>query len=378
MNSHDVNIIAIGYAKRLLDVGSRDRLRVRSYAEQFKRYHQIVFTKSGEYAVQQQDEKLTLHATNSLAKPLMLIDAYRIAQACINNAPKERWVVTVQDSFAAALIAFLLKGKHLSIQIQVHGDIFARHYFKRTFLAWPLRMWALYALKRADGVRVVSARIAASLKRRGIDEAKVVIQPLQPRLDRFLEVGAQRLYHHDNTQPTTFIYVGRFAKEKNVLLILQSFAAIAKENLLAKLLLVGDGPLKPRIEKYILENNLTERVTIMPWTEDVAGALGTADVLCLSSDHEGYALVLLEAMAAGMPVITTAVGCAGEVVQDGTHGVVVPVRDGAKYTQAMRTLLDASLREQYGRKGYKTATLLIVSERVYLERLCGALAALAH
>jgi len=137
MKSHEVNIIAIGYAKRLLETGSRDRLRVRSYAEQFKRYHQIVFTKSGEFKTPQQDDNLTLHATNSFAKPLMLIDAYRIAQTLIKSAPNERWVITVQDTFAAALVAFLLKGKHLSIQVQVHGDVFARQYFKRTFLRGP-------------------------------------------------------------------------------------------------------------------------------------------------------------------------------------------------------------------------------------------------
>jgi len=239
-------------------------------------------------------------------------------------------------------------------------------------------LWSLYALKRADGIRVVSSRIAASLSRRGIDAKKVVVQPLQPKLDRFLQIGAQRLYSQDNTKPTTFVFVGRFAKEKNLFLLLKSFATLTKENTLAKLLLVGDGPLKPMIEKYISENELRERVTLLDWTEDVAGILGTADVLCLSSDHEGYALVLIEAMAAGMPLITTAVGCAGEVVEDCVHGVVVPVRDVTKYTNGMRSLLDASLREQYGRKGYKTATLLIVSERVYLERLCGALSALAR
>lgn len=378
MNSKEVNIIAIGYAKRLLETGSRDRLRVRSYAGQFKSYHQIVFTKLGESQVLQHDENLTLYATNSIAKPVMIFDAYRTAQKIINKNPRERFVITVQDPFAAALIAFLLKGKHLSVQVQVHGDIFARHYFKRTFFSWPLRMWAVYVLKRADGIRVVSARIAASLKRRGIDESKVVVQPLQPRLDRFLEVGAQRLYSQDNSKPTTFIFVGRFTKEKNVFLLLKSFATLAKENTSAKLLLVGDGPLKPSIEKFIIESELKERVKIIEWTEDVAGVLGTADVLCLSSDHEGYALVLIEAMAAGMSVITTEVGCAGEVVQDGAEGIVVPVRDINRYTEAMRALLEPSLREQYGRKGYKTATLLIVSERVYLERLCSSLAALAH
>jgi glycosyltransferase involved in cell wall biosynthesis len=236
----------------------------------------------------------------------------------------------------------------------------------------------VYALKRAHGIRVVSARIAASLKRRGIDESKVVIQPLQPRLDRFIEVGAQRLYSQDNSKPTTFIFVGRFTKEKNVFLLLKSFSTLAKENSSTKLLLVGDGPLRSSMEKFISESGLNERVNIIEWTEDVAGALGTADVLCLSSDHEGYALVLLEAMAAGMPVITTAVGCAGEVVNDEMQGIVVPVRDINRYTEAMRKLLSASLREQYGRKGYKTATLLIVSERVYLERLCGSLTALAR
>lgn len=373
---HAVNIIAIGYAKRSLEIGSRDEIRVHSYAEQFNAYHQIVFTRKGEYPALQHDGKLLLYATNSVSKLTMMFDAYRIAQSIITASPRERWVVTAQDPFAAGVVMFFLKAKYIARQVQVHGDIFAKRYFSRTFLTWPLRVWALFLFNRVEGIRVVSKRIATSLERRKIASEKIAIQAIQPRLDKFLEVGAQRLY--GPKESLNFIYVGRFTKEKNLPMLLKAFALAFPDNQKITLTLVGDGPKKGSLEQLVVKLKIQDRIVFSQWTDDVSGALANADVLCLASNHEGYALVLLEAMAAGMAVITTAVGCAGEVVQDGIHGRVVPVGSVKQFSEAMRVLSENDeLREQCGRKGYKSATEQIVSNRVYVEELCNTLAMLA-
>lgn len=372
---HTVNIIAIGYAKKTLEPGTRDYVRVRSYAECFRQYHQIVFTKKGEYQTLATDGPLQLHATNSLGKPFMLWDAYRVAQSLIDAAPREKWVVTAQDPFAASFVMLLLRGKYLSRQVQIHGDIFARRYFKRFLFTWPLRMWAGFVCKQVDGIRVVSKRIADSLIRRHIPASKITVLAIQPRLDRFLEVGAQRDYAA--TKPVTCIYVGRFTREKNLRLLMTAFAEACTAD--EQLVFVGDGPQRAALVRLAEKLHISNRVTFTPWTEDVAHELSRADVLCLSSDHEGYALVLLEAMAAGMPVITTAVGCAGEVVLDGMHGIVVPVRAKKQYSEALKQLsTQPQFREQCGRRGYKTATQLIIPDRTYIETLCKTLSQLTR
>jgi glycosyltransferase involved in cell wall biosynthesis len=82
-------------------------------------------------------------------------------------------------------------------------------------------------------------------------------------------------------------------------------------------------------------------------------------MLLVASEHEAYGLVLIEAMAVGIPIITTDVGCVGEVFKDGEHGVVVRTAGDAGYAAALRTLLaDADMRRACGHRAKETAQTL--------------------
>jgi glycosyltransferase involved in cell wall biosynthesis len=94
------------------------------------------------------------------------------------------------------------------------------------------------------------------------------------------------------------------------------------------------------------------------------------DVLCLSSDHEGWAMVLLEATATGMPVITTDVGCAGEIIRNNENGKIVSVGNVEEYTLALKQYCaDIQLIFKHGRRGYELASTELLSNADYLLKL---------
>jgi glycosyltransferase involved in cell wall biosynthesis len=117
-------------------------------------------------------------------------------------------------------------------------------------------------------------------------------------------------------------------------------------------LLVGDGPLAGRTARTVRRLGLAGVVRLVGFRRDAAEILAAADVAVLSSRDEGLGTTLLDAMAAGIPVVATAAGGVTEVVRDGVEGLLVPVGDGAALGAALvRVLRDADLSASLGAAG---------------------------
>jgi len=165
-----------------------------------------------------------------------------------------------------------------------------------------------------------------------------------------------------NTKPENskknlvLLHIGRFSPQKNHLLLIQAFAMVIKENPAIQLWLVGDGPLRPVVEKEVLEKGLKEKVIFFGIREDIPELLAYSDILVLSSDYEGVPLTILEAMTAGKPVVATAVGGVPELIKDGITGILIPARDPeALAKNILRLSRDPELRKHIGNNAQKYA-----------------------
>jgi len=98
--------------------------------------------------------------------------------------------------------------------------------------------------------------------------------------------------------------------------------------------------LQPRIEQFVREQFLQERVFLLGFRDDVPEIMKAIDVLVLPSLWEGFGLVLVEAMAAGKPVIATNVSNLPEIVEDGKVGYLVPPQDSQQLAQALQRLIE--------------------------------------
>ena len=138
-------------------------------------------------------------------------------------------------------------------------------------------------------------------------------------------------------QPPMVLACGRLTPDKNYPLLLQAFAAMRTAD--ARLVILGEGPDRATIAAEIERLGLTDRVD-MPGYADPAPFYERASCFAITSDREAFGLVVVEALAAGLPVVTTPSGGPPEIL--GALGTVVPARDPARLAAA----LDAALIER--------------------------------
>jgi glycosyltransferase involved in cell wall biosynthesis len=150
--------------------------------------------------------------------------------------------------------------------------------------------------------------------------------------------------------------VARLQPVKDQSSLLAAFAAVAMALPQARLVVVGDGPQRPILQAQAMTPGLVGRVLFLGRRADVAEILPAFDVFALSSVSEGLPLTLLEAMAAGLPCVSTAVGAVPEAVVPESTGLLVPARDSRALASAMlRLLRDPGLARAMGQAGQKRA-----------------------
>lgn len=200
----------------------------------------------------------------------------------------------------------------------------------------------------ADGI-VFQTQDAADYFQESVrKKSTIIMNPVGRRFYQIVQV----------TPKKDVVTVGRFEAQKNHLLLLQAWNEIEKYFPSDKLVIYGDGPFRKKYEEYIQEQGLADRVILPGIVKDIPEKLASAKLFVLSSDFEGMPNALMEAMAVGMPVISTDCPCGGPrtLIQDPKQGCLVPCGDLDSLKNAMKELLESKeMRESKGRIAKKRA-----------------------
>ena len=141
------------------------------------------------------------------------------------------------------------------------------------------------------------------------------------------------------------VSAARLMKQKNQLMLLESFAQIKKDFPDYTLTVYGEGPFRDTLEARIAQLNLTDSVFLPGKVQNVFDCIADADLFVLSSDFEGMPNALIEAMCLGLPVISTKVSGATDLIEHGHNGMLAEVGDTNQLTECMRQMLaDPQLR----------------------------------
>jgi len=318
------------------------------------RWRPILFHASVPGAMQLRDEAVALgvpaHAVSHANTPSRgiagiapLVRALRRERAAIFHA-HQIWSLSCRYGIVAAALArvrarvataqlFVEMPPLLGIDLQ-HGLLtrcLHRHIAVSGFVAERLR--SRFAVP-ASKVTIVPNAAATS----------VDVRP-DPRLRAELT--------KDETRPLV-LTVARLDAQKGITHLLDAAARVPN----AIFAIAGDGPDRTSLEAHASSLGITDRVRFLGHRRDVPALLAAADLFVLPSLYEGLPLAVLEAMAAGVPVVATAIGGTSEIVRDGETGTLVPPADGAALATAVAQALSDRDR----------ATRLASAARVLVQR----------
>jgi glycosyltransferase involved in cell wall biosynthesis len=200
----------------------------------------------------------------------------------------------------------------------------------------------------------ISPEIAADLSEAGIGRGKTTLIPLGLDLEPLARPGSRRLRDDLGVGEKERLVglVGRLVPIKAPGLFLEAAELVLEAVPDATFVLVGDGELRGELERQVTERGLLERVRFTGWRSDLAEVYSALDLVVCCSLNEGTPVSVIEASAAGRPVIGTRVGGMPSVIEDGVTGVLVRPGDPTDLAAAItRVLTDPHLARDLGRAG---------------------------
>lgn len=195
---------------------------------------------------------------------------------------------------------------------------------------------------RATKAVAVSAGIGRELQARGFPASKVAVihNPLPPRVTAQSESHAWRQQLEAMGGGPVVVTAGRLVPVKDHRTLLRAFALL-RASRPARLVIFGEGPLEGELRAFAQDCGIGDNVLLAGYVNDPHACYAVADLFVLSSTSEGFGNVLMEAMAAGVPVVSTdAPHGPREILDNGRYGTLVPVGDPPAMAKAMAEMLD--------------------------------------
>lgn len=258
---------------------------------------------------------------------------WQAARACITSRPA---IVHVHSASHASflrksLVLWLARLSGAQTIFHLHGGAF-RH-FAQSEAGPLLQRWIRHTLEASSRVITLSPGWATFV-REFAPRARVEILPNSVPLPAMPAPLAQ-------AEAGRILFLGRLEPAKGIDELLQAGALLAPRHPDLRLVLGGDGDLA-WVRRRAAELGIADRVELPGWVDPATrdAQLARAWVFCLPSHAEGLPMSMLEAMAAGRPVVVSAVGGIPEAIADGVDGLLVPPRDAAALAAALGRVLD--------------------------------------
>ena len=184
----------------------------------------------------------------------------------------------------------------------------------------------------ADGVIVQTEGAKRFLPSWVQKKAKILPNPINPQ---FLNK------RYTGEREDKIVTVGRLDENKNQAMLIHAFAKIVSEFPAVKLIIYGEGSNRAQLEQLVVEKGLQDRIELPGSITDVAAHIANAKIFTLTSNTEGMPNSIIEAMALGLPVISTDCPCGGPAVliENEVNGMLVPVGDAFALSDAFRKIL---------------------------------------
>lgn len=310
-------------------------------------------------------EEVEIFPTSSSKPYFFLFDALRIAKLIFIENKID--LILTQDPFITGLVGYILKRRYkCPLLIHFHGDFWQNKYWLREkWYNFVLLLLSRFLVKKADGIKVVSSGIKYKLVKEGIARDKIRVIPTPVDLEKFIYCNLEKLKKirkkHQNSK--TIINVGRQDASKDYSTLYKAINLVHDDYKRLAFCQIGNGDYLP--EKIKAGENLVLNSVNKIKQKALTNYYHAADVYVSSSKHESFGKVLIEAMAAGLPIVATATTGSREIVQEGINGFLVPIGDSQALARKVLYLLNNPAKaEEMGKRGRQ-----IVREKFNQEKI---------
>lgn len=247
-----------------------------------------------------------------------------------------------KNNMMAVLTSFFLPVK---VAVAVRGEPHEEYYSK------GLKMAARHLFRYADGV-ILQTKASREFFPEAVGKKAVILKnPMNPMFFRKAYEGERE---------KTIVAVGRVDKNKNHELLIRAFTLLSEEFPSYRLIIYGEGEEKEPLLKLVRELGMEKKISLPGAVDDVAEVIYKTGVFVLSSNTEGMPNTLMEAMAMGLPVVSTDCPCGGpgELIEHGVNGLLTPVGNVDKMKENLQTILnDLQNAEKMGRRAQITCEM---------------------
>lgn len=351
-----MKVIMLSGDSFILDSESNVRKRIVEYGTQASELHILLLSKKIPPEIKAKRVQIS---ANTWVYPIaseyriwaMFIGLLKGIRLLSKIKPKKNSdIITSQDAFEIGLLAWILSIlSRLPLQLQVHND-FYNPYFVHESKASNVRKWlAEFLLPRADNIRVVNHTIKDQLigTAININPDKITLLPVY--------VDSDYISNHNPDFDLKMKYpqfsglvlmVGRLGVGKNYPLAFNVLKKLVILNAGIGLIIIGDGSEENRLKKLVKKMGLSLHVVFEGRQNDVVSYYKGADVFLHTSNYEGYGMVFIEAAAAGIPMVSTAVGIMGSVFKHNESALIAETEDATTLSNNIMLILNGPALKQ--------------------------------
>ena len=328
------------------------------------------------------NEHVFFHEVEVLAYPLFEYPPYDLVLATKMAEVMTRYELdilhvhyAIPHSISAYLAKMMLKERTIPFVTTLHGTDITLVGNDRSYL--PITR---FGIEQSDAVTAVSQY----LRQRTLDEFQITrpisVIPNFVDCDVYVRASDKGLRKRfAKPDESILIHISNFRPLKRLEDVIEIFSLVRKQRP-ARLLMVGDGPERPKAEWLAKTHGIADDVNFMGKQNDMAQLLSVSDILLLPSELESFGLVALEAMACEVPVVATNVGGIPEVVRHGIDGYLFPVGDVRSMADACLNILEnPALHSEMGetarvhaRQEFCASKIVLRYEELYRRTISGA------
>ncbi len=308
-----MKILVLGLDQKILDKNSAVFRRALDYASLVDKYVVLVPSRK---QVKLQQGNLVVYGSGGLTKISRL---WRLKRLAVSILSQEKFsVVSVQDIYFLAKLGVKLRYQFkVALEIQVHG--IEKMNFWREYTAGTV-------LPEADSVRIVGSHLRDVLINKfGVYDKNINEVPIFFDWQTWQYKPFTTHLREKWRDNFIFLVVGRLVQVKQIDEVIRAFAQVVEVEPKVRLVVAGEGPLGGKLIALVHELGLDRQVDFVGWQAEgeLVNYYRAADCFVQASREEGYGLALLEALSCQLPVITTPVGVARQVIKDGENGLMV-------------------------------------------------------